>query len=91
MFSFFLSFTIAYFPYLLNLHYTVVNSKENDYFLIRQLIDENRYLSFFYNYFFKIENKLLQLSSNFTIEILLSARSVLTILVFFHFFSKIKY
>ena len=86
MFSFFLSFTIAYFPYLLNLHYTVVNSKENDYFLIRQLIDENRYLSFFYNFFFKIENKLLQLSSNFTIEILLSAISVLTILVFFFFF-----
>ena len=90
-FSFFLSFTIAYFPYLLNLRYTVVNSKENDYFLIKQLIDENRYLSFFYNYFFKIENKLLQLSSKFTIEILLSATSVLTILVFFLFFSKIKY
>ena len=51
-FSFFLSFTIAYFPYLLNLHYTVVNSKENDYFLIRQLIDDNRYLSFFYYFFF---------------------------------------
>ena len=90
MFSFFLSFTIAYFPYLLNLRYTVVNSKENDYFLIKQLIDENRYLSFFYNYFFKIENKLLQLSSKFTIEILLSATSVLTILVFFLFFFKDK-
>jgi len=89
-FSFFLSFTIAYFPYLLNLHYTVVNSKENDYFLIRQLIDENRYLSFFYNYFFKIENKLLQLSANFTIEILLSATSLLIILIFFIFFFKNK-
>ena len=89
-FTFLSSFTIAYFPYLLNSHYTLVNPKENDYFLISQLIDENRYLSFFYNFFFKVENKILQLSPNFTIETLLLAILLLTIFVFFFIFFKNK-
>ena len=51
MFFFFYHLRLLTFPYLLNLSYTVVNSQENDYFLIRQLIDENRYLSFFIIFF----------------------------------------
>ncbi len=89
-FSFLFSFIIAYSPYLLNLSYTLVNPQENDYFLIRQLIDENKYLSFFHNIFFKIENKILQLSTNLTIEILLLVLLILTLSIFFLIFFKKK-
>ena len=84
-FSFFSSFAFAYMPYLFNLYHPVVNLKENDYFLIKQLIDKNRYLSFFHNTFFKIENKIINLSPYFKIEILLIFMLILAASTFFLF------
>ena len=89
-FSFFSSFAFAYMPYLFNLYHPVVNLKENDYFLIKQLIDKNRYLSFFHNTFFKIENKIINLSPYFKIEILLIFMLILAASTFFLIYFKNK-